>query len=469
MLGLGFALIAFDQGEPGTVVKDPEPVSQSSYDSWRDKCAALPTNRELDLEFPPRSLLALTAPAFERSIVETMDLYAKTLDQQKWVGSDPDKSFYNKEVGYFRDEGVSFQAYAQKLNLSAGSRVCFQGDLHGDIHSLLRVLDWLNEKEHLDGFKIVEPDFHMVFLGDYTDRGAYGAEVIHTLVRLKTHNPENVWLVRGNHEDLALIRKYGFADELRHKFGVKLDLFNVTRFYDFLPVVLYVGSGTDYLQCNHGGMEPGYDPGTLLSCDEDRAAEVIRELRQVDFFRSHLRLVKDLPVEWTGELANFSPASPSWPVPTGFMWNDFAILNNEPELFYIEDRGWIYGKGATQVMLQEYSGESALLRGVFRAHQHSKRLDPMMRRLIATRGIFRHWQDGDSRQLLDAPNEQLEAALEIEETRSLRDGGVYTFNVSPDSVYGVRCGYDFATIGILTTAKSFEDWTLQCVSIPVAP
>ena len=43
-----------------------------------------------------------------------------------------------------------------------------------------------------------------VFDGDFVDRGHYGAEVILLLSALKCYSPENVALLRGNHEDTTV-------------------------------------------------------------------------------------------------------------------------------------------------------------------------------------------------------------------------------------------------------------------------
>ena len=95
----------------------------------------------------------------------------------------------------------------------------FHGDLHGDIHSLNTWLRHLNQEGVLEGFRIASSKDHMVFLGDYTDRGSYGVEVMYVLMRLKVENPDQVWMARGNHEDIQLTMNYGFLREATAKYG----------------------------------------------------------------------------------------------------------------------------------------------------------------------------------------------------------------------------------------------------------
>ena len=74
--------------------------------------------------------------------------------------------------------------------ISRFRRLLVAGDLHGDyasLHSLLEIADITKDC--------------IIFLGDYADRGAKGIEVISTLDKLFTEHPENVILLKGNHED----------------------------------------------------------------------------------------------------------------------------------------------------------------------------------------------------------------------------------------------------------------------------
>lgn len=55
--------------------------------------------------------------------------------------------------------------------------------------------------------------------GDLVDRGCWGQEVVLLFACWKLAFPKNVFLLRGNHETLLMNLTYGFADELRYKYG----------------------------------------------------------------------------------------------------------------------------------------------------------------------------------------------------------------------------------------------------------
>jgi protein phosphatase len=70
------------------------------------------------------------------------------------------------------------------------------GDLHGDLESLIQILQ---ESNYLQRMKKAS-DTVLIFLGDYGDRGQCSAEVYYVVLRLKLNYPEQVVLMRGNHE-----------------------------------------------------------------------------------------------------------------------------------------------------------------------------------------------------------------------------------------------------------------------------
>jgi hypothetical protein len=445
------------------------------FADWKAACARLPGNRALRHTLPPKELRPLKTFAQFAEPLEAFFSLCKTGELSRadaWIGEAPARSqFFNTDAAYFIRQAIPFQPFAQRQVVPPGAEVLFHGDFHGDIHSLIAWLAWLNERGYLQDLRLARTNTYLALLGDYTDRGGYGVEVLYTILRLKLENPGRVLLARGNHEDISLASRYGFLAEGAHKFGWEFNAQRVVRLYDFLPVVLYLGCGDNFIQCNHGGMEPGYDPGRLLEAPEAVRFELIKQLRQSLFAKQHPNWVAGLPSEGqriaTRYYRDFTPESPTMPTLLGFMWNDFSIVRGETEISLDPDRGFVYGEGATRFILEQAGTGTRKVHAVFRAHQHSRVLNPMMRRLKATRGVFRHWQEKDSLGILEADPSALMKLLESDEERRVPANSVWTFNVSPDSVYGDGCEFSFDTFGILTTAQSVDDWKLRVINLPV--
>jgi diadenosine tetraphosphatase ApaH/serine/threonine PP2A family protein phosphatase len=113
------------------------------------------------------------------------------------------------------------------------------GDLHGDLHSLLRVFN-------SEGYP---PSRRFVFLGDYVDRGSQSLEVMTLLLSLKVLFPNDIYLLRGNHECSLLTATNGFKDECSAKAG--LDIYQAfLELFTHLPVAAVLN---DQIFCVHGG------------------------------------------------------------------------------------------------------------------------------------------------------------------------------------------------------------------------
>ncbi|GJV14265.1 serine/threonine-protein phosphatase PP1 isozyme 2 [Tanacetum coccineum] len=118
----------------------------------------------------------------------------------------------------------------------------FLGDIHGQYSDLLRLFEY-------GGFP---PEANYLFLGDYVDRGKQSLETICLLLAYKIKYPENFFLLRGNHECASINRIYGFYDECKRRFNVRLwkaftDCFNC------LPAAALID---DKILCMHGGLSP---------------------------------------------------------------------------------------------------------------------------------------------------------------------------------------------------------------------
>ena len=126
------------------------------------------------------------------------------------------------------------------VELEAPLHVC--GDIHGQYYDLLRIF------EHC-GYP---GDYNYLFLGDYVDRGKQSLETICLLLCYKIKFPEKVTLLRGNHESSVTNRIYGFYDECKRRYNVKLWK-SFTELFNFLPVAALID---DKILCMHGGLSP---------------------------------------------------------------------------------------------------------------------------------------------------------------------------------------------------------------------
>ena len=460
----------------GTAVLGQSTQNGPGWDAWKSSCDRLPANQALLKGAPPASpdLLPIRRFADFESVLDAFLALAAQgpmRNASNWVGSLPDlTAFLDLSRSPVTRPPLPFQPFAQRLSVPPGSSVLLQGDLHGDIHSLIAVLSHLQQQGWMEGFELKPSAPQLIFLGDYTDRGQYGVEVLYTLMRLKLANPDRVHLVRGNHEDLSLVSRYGFLAEAQAKFGRDLNVSKLIRLYDLLPVVLYLGSGTNGVQLCHGGLEPGFDPRPLLSSSGSPRFARIGDLRQAGFLKAHPDWLKADPKS-RGEaeriFKDFTPESPTTPSVLGFMWNDFTVFREEPGFAHNPERAFVYGDSAVAPLLQEISTPGFRICAVIRGHQHSSQSNPLMRRLVASRGLFRHWQEVPSGEALAASASALESKVEVGPSRPVPLGSVWTLNVSPDSVYGLGCRFGFATCARLKLEPRLEDWRMEPITVTV--
>lgn len=131
-----------------------------------------------------------------------------------------------------------FQSQDMLLRISAP--LCVVGDIHGQFTDLVHIFNLIGKP----------PNQRYLFLGDYVDRGLHSIETFILLVTLQLRHPDKLYLLRGNHECQSINKLYGFYDECKKRFSVKLWK-KFCEVFEFMPVAAIID---DKIFCAHGGI-----------------------------------------------------------------------------------------------------------------------------------------------------------------------------------------------------------------------
>ena len=125
------------------------------------------------------------------------------ISQNNQLTQEEIKILCTKSLEIFMEESVL-------LEISAPVNIC--GDTHGQYNDLLRLFEFGGRP----------PKTNYLFLGDYVDRGKNSIETMGLLLAYKIKYPNNIFLLRGNHESELINHVYGFYDECRRRYNIKI-------------------------------------------------------------------------------------------------------------------------------------------------------------------------------------------------------------------------------------------------------
>lgn len=266
------------------------------------------------------------------------------------------------QIGKLKQSGYPFynEVCIEKKELSSEeNEICVIGDTHGSIHTLTKIFNDLKTKGYIDdNFTIIKNNFFIVLTGDYSDRGLYGTEAVFLILNLMLANPNKVFVLQGNHEDITTNNRAGFIDNCPWGFEAELiskydedghDLLQqqsdreytglMYQFYGYLPQTLFLKPGKDakWLVFCHGGFPR---PGEYEK----------RITRSVNLSTGHTIEIVKCPIIGTDR--------------QDFTWFDYSVFRNR---IMFKNRAF---PDDQQVFTKDDLVNKYNIAGVCRGHQH---------------------------------------------------------------------------------------------------
>ncbi|MBI5346568.1 MAG: serine/threonine protein phosphatase [Chlamydiae bacterium] len=175
------------------------------------------------------------------------------------------------------------EPHHMKIEVSEDSVLIHIGDLHGQLGCLNQLLNSFKGK-YIDETWDVLPEcrgkIKFIFHGDYVDRGPFSWETLKMLIIFKMKNPQDVILLRGNHDDIKY-DPYYYPERDPQKFCSNPLFRNLlTAFFQSLPMQVIVSCNNNSICCSHGSIDLYED---LDDSSDDLLVPVLHEDRKCAF------------------------------------------------------------------------------------------------------------------------------------------------------------------------------------------
>jgi diadenosine tetraphosphatase ApaH/serine/threonine PP2A family protein phosphatase len=170
----------------------------------------------------------------------------------------------------------NFTVNNRLIELEPKGEALVVGDLHGDLESLNAILQRSAFLEKIKKNK----EASLIFLGDYGDRGEKSEEIYHVVLNLKLAFPEQVTLLRGNHEapGKLLGSPHDLPSQFQSKFkdDWKTPYQKIRSLFSFFYNAVYVENR--YLMVHGGVSQKISSLHDIAQADEGQDGAVLEEL-----------------------------------------------------------------------------------------------------------------------------------------------------------------------------------------------
>lgn len=198
-------------------------------------------------------------PIFKKVLDDVCNVfYQQYSDAQLWTNA---PEFENNMF-------VTDLTFCEKLIINNNdAKVHIIGDIHASFHSLVNILEDMNESFEGNTMTLKEGNY-IIFLGDLVDYGPYCLEVLLLAFTLKVKNPKNVYIINGNHEDQSQYKRIvnnnmqAFQMEIMEQFKELKSSPDETDIIDrslwFLPSAIMLRFNNKLYQLCHGAFDQKY-------------------------------------------------------------------------------------------------------------------------------------------------------------------------------------------------------------------
>lgn len=169
--------------------------------------------------------------------------------------------------------------YGIRRTIPDDSEIMVIGDIHSSFVSLMHIFNDLISKGtyFVDKTLKLQENKYLIFTGDIIDYGPYGLECLWFVFTLLYHNPENVIILKGNHENNSQYTQayqsgLNFSKQLNQQLEVQYVKDLIKNILGLLPTVIFINLKGETYQFNHGSIDfdiAGFDDETQRFKRED--------------------------------------------------------------------------------------------------------------------------------------------------------------------------------------------------------